>query len=68
VHTGQLFFDEATLEAAYGSEPYAERGAPDTSNEADGIFGESGGSTIVAVTPGETYRGAVTLGVQRGDS
>jgi protocatechuate 3,4-dioxygenase beta subunit len=65
VHTGQLFFDEATLAAAYESDPYAARGAPDTSNEADSIFGESGGATIVAVTPGETYRGAVTLGVQR---
>jgi protocatechuate 3,4-dioxygenase beta subunit len=65
VHTGQLFFDDATLAAAYESEPYAARGAPDTSNDADGIYGESGGSTVVTVTPGETYRGAVTLGVQR---
>jgi protocatechuate 3,4-dioxygenase beta subunit len=65
VHTGQLFFDEATIAAAYESDPYAARGSPDTSNDADGIFGESGGTTIVAVTPGETYRGAVTLGVQR---
>jgi protocatechuate 3,4-dioxygenase beta subunit len=65
VHTGQLFFDEATIAAAYESSPYAARGAPDTSNEADGIYGESGGTTVVAVTPGETYRGSVTLGVQR---
>jgi protocatechuate 3,4-dioxygenase beta subunit len=65
VHTGQLFFDDATLAAAYESVPYAARGAPDTSNEADGIYGESGGSTVVAVTPGETYRGSVTLGVER---
>jgi protocatechuate 3,4-dioxygenase beta subunit len=68
VHTGQLFFDEATLTDAYASEPYAQRGAPDTSNEADGIYGESGGATIVAVTPGETFRGSVTLGVQRAES
>jgi protocatechuate 3,4-dioxygenase beta subunit len=65
VHTGQLFFDEATLAAAYESDPYAGRGGPDTSNDADGIYGESGGTTLVAVTPGETYRGSVTLGVQR---
>jgi len=65
VHTGQLFFDDTTLAAAYESDPYAGRGAPDTSNQADGIFGQSGGSTVVAVTPGETYRGAVSLGVQR---
>jgi protocatechuate 3,4-dioxygenase beta subunit len=65
VHTGQLFFDEAALADAYASEPYAGRGAPDTSNEADGIYGQSGGTTVVAVAPGETYRGSVTLGVQR---
>jgi len=65
VHTGQLFFDEATLAATYESEPYASRGGPDTSNKADGIYGQSGGTTVVAVTPGETYRGSVTLGVQR---
>jgi protocatechuate 3,4-dioxygenase beta subunit len=65
VHTGQLFVDDATLAAAYESDPYAARGAPDTSNETDGIYGQSGGSTVVAVTAGETYRGSVTLGVQR---
>ena len=65
VHTGQLFFDDATLAAAYESDPYAARGAPDTSNDADGIYGESGGSAVVAVTPDETYRGSVPLGVQR---
>jgi protocatechuate 3,4-dioxygenase beta subunit len=65
VHTGQLFFDEATLAGAYESEPYAGRGEPDTPNETDGIYGQSGGTTVVAVTPGETYRGSVTLGVQR---
>ena len=64
-HTGQLFFDEATLAAAYDSDPYAARGGPDTPNDADGIYGQSGGTTVVSVTPGETYRGAVTLGVQR---
>ncbi len=64
-HTGQLFFDDAVTAKAYESEPYADRGTPDTTNEADQIYGESGGTTIVAVTPGETYAGTVTLGVQR---
>lgn len=64
-HTGQLFFDDATLAAAYDTDPYAARGAPDTSNDADGIYGQSGGTTVVAVTAGETYRGSVNLGVQR---
>jgi protocatechuate 3,4-dioxygenase beta subunit len=65
-HTGQLFFDEATSAAVYEADPYAARGAPDTPNSADGIFSQSDGSTVVAVTSeGDGYRGAVTLGVQR---
>ncbi|MGH7549198.1 MAG: intradiol ring-cleavage dioxygenase [Gemmatimonadota bacterium] len=64
--TGQLFFDDATTAAAYEAEPYAARGAPDTPNAADGIFGQGGSSTIVAVTSeGEGYSGAVILGLQR---
>ena len=64
--TGQLFFDDATTAAAYEAEPYAARGEPDTSNEADGIFSQGGASTIVAVTREDAgYAGSVTLGVQR---
>ena len=64
--TGQLFFDDATTAGVYEAEPYADRGEPDTSNAADGIFGQSGGSTVVAVArEGAGYSGAVTLGVQR---
>lgn len=64
--TGQLFFDDATTAAAYEAEPYAARDAPDTPNSADGIFGQGGTATIVAVTrEGAGYGGAVTLGVQR---
>jgi protocatechuate 3,4-dioxygenase beta subunit len=64
--TGQLFFDDATTAAAYEAEPYAVRGAPDTPNSADGIFGQGGASTVVAVTKqGADYAGAVTLGVRR---
>jgi protocatechuate 3,4-dioxygenase beta subunit len=64
-HTGQLFFADDVLAKAYASEPYADRGEPDTPNAADQIYGQSNGTTIVAVTPGETYAGSVTLGVQR---
>ena len=64
-YTGQLFFDAGVLADAYTTEPYSARGAPDTSNASDGIFGQSGGGTILAVTPGEAgHTGAVTLGVQ----
>lgn len=64
-YTGQLFFDDAVTQAVYEDEPYSGRPGPDVANEADGIFGRSGGATIVAVTPRKPYRGAVTLGVRR---
>jgi protocatechuate 3,4-dioxygenase beta subunit len=64
-HTGQLFFDDAFSASVYAAEPYAERGAPDTPNDADSIFAQSEGSTIVAVErAGDAYAGAVTLGVR----
>jgi protocatechuate 3,4-dioxygenase beta subunit len=64
--TGQLFFDDATLDAVYAKAPYSARGAADTPNEADGIFGQGGDSAIVAVTVGDdSCSGSVTLGVQR---
>ncbi len=65
-HTGQLFFDPAVLSSVYASEPYAGRGEPDVPNSNDGIYEESGGVTVVAVTvDAHTSSGAVTLGVQR---
>ena len=65
-HTGQLFFDPATLSAVYAEEPYAARGEPDQPNESDGIYAESGGVTVVAVTlEDESSSGSVTLGIQR---
>jgi protocatechuate 3,4-dioxygenase beta subunit len=64
-HTGQLFFDDAFTASVYATEPYAGRGTPDTSNDADQIYAQSEGSTIVAVEPaGDGYAGAVTLGVR----
>jgi protocatechuate 3,4-dioxygenase beta subunit len=65
-YTGQLFFDEQVTATVYQSDPYAARPDPDTTNSADGIFGQSGGTTIVAVTPGaKSADGVVTLGVRR---
>ena len=64
--TGQLFFDDDVLDAVYKTEPYDARGAPDTTNERDGIYGQSGGTTIVDVTRGaDSYSGSVSLGVER---
>jgi protocatechuate 3,4-dioxygenase beta subunit len=64
-YTGQLFFDAAVTQAVYEASPYNARPGPDVTNEADGIFGGSGGVTILAVRPGDPYRGEVTLGVAR---
>jgi protocatechuate 3,4-dioxygenase beta subunit len=65
-HTGQLFFSPETTSAVYALEPYAGRGAPDVANANDGIYGESGGVTVVAVDVGDgSSTGSVTLGIQR---
>jgi protocatechuate 3,4-dioxygenase beta subunit len=65
-HTGQLFFDPETLSAVYAAEPYAARGEPDQPNETDGIYQQSGGVTVVAVTlDDESSSGSVTLGIDR---
>ena len=64
--TGQLFFDGETLDAVYATAPYTARGAADVPNDADGIFGQSEGATIVAVEVADgASRGAVMLGVRR---
>lgn len=64
--TGQLFFDDATLDRVYAMDPYASRGPADTSNSADGIFAEAGDSTVVATDiGGNQARGLVTVGVER---
>jgi protocatechuate 3,4-dioxygenase beta subunit len=64
--TGQLFFDAATLDEVYAGEPYSARGPADVPNASDGIFGQSGGSTIVATDVGsDRATGQVTVGVAR---
>lgn len=63
--TGQLFFDDATLDRVYAMDAYADRGSADTPSSADGIFGQSGGSTVVATTVGDDLAsGEVTVGVE----
>ena len=64
--TGQLFFTDDVLDDIYATDAYSARGDADTSNETDGIFGETGGATIVDVNVGaDSCSGSVTLGVQR---
>jgi hypothetical protein len=65
-YTGQLYFEEGITEAVYAREPYGARPGPDTSNQADGLFGQGGDQTVVGVSPaGDGYGGVVTLGVRR---
>jgi protocatechuate 3,4-dioxygenase beta subunit len=64
-HTGQLFFEDDVTADVYTQAPYSDRPGPDQLNADDSIFGQSGGTTIVAVAPaGDGYTGTVTLGVQ----
>jgi protocatechuate 3,4-dioxygenase beta subunit len=64
--TGQLFFDDATLDQVYAQDPYSSRGSADTPNSADGIFGQSEGSTVVATdVASDSASGQVTVGVER---
>jgi protocatechuate 3,4-dioxygenase beta subunit len=46
-YTSQLFFSETTIAQAYGVAPYSANDTPDTSNAADGIYAETGGTSLV---------------------
>jgi protocatechuate 3,4-dioxygenase beta subunit len=62
VLTTQLFFEEAITRQVYARAPYASHGAPDMSNDQDGIFDES---LVMTVTPeGDGYRGLMTFDVR----
>ena len=54
VLTSQLFFDDALSRKVFASEPYASKGnSPDTPNGRDGIFQQSGGTTLLDVEPAD---------------
>ena len=63
--TSQLFFDQATTNAILARAPYSSRGAQDTTNGSDNIFGQSGGQLTLALTPdGSGYAGSFDIGLQ----
>jgi protocatechuate 3,4-dioxygenase beta subunit len=63
--TSQLFFDDATINTILARAPYRGRGAPDTSNEADNIYGQSSGRLTLALTPdGSGFSGSFDIGLQ----
>jgi hypothetical protein len=70
LHTGQLFFRPSVLGTIYGQGAYASRGKADTSNSSDGIYGQAGTSSLLAMkrkgaSVSGGYTGSMTLGVKR---
>jgi protocatechuate 3,4-dioxygenase beta subunit len=65
VFTSQLFFDDAFSQQVYLAEPYAPRGPQATLNTEDGIFGQSGGQTLLSVAPTtDGYATTFAIGVR----
>lgn len=65
VHTSQMFFDDATSDEVFGSQPYAAHAGRDTMNATDGIFQAGGQQGLLALTKTDRgYTGTLTLGVQ----
>jgi protocatechuate 3,4-dioxygenase beta subunit len=70
VHTGQIFFSDALSDAVYRTSKYASHGEPDTTNAADSIYAQAGGSRARAHVKRRSggkkgYVGTITLGVRR---
>jgi protocatechuate 3,4-dioxygenase beta subunit len=61
VLTTQFFFDEATTRAVYAAQPYAGKGAPDTSNSDDRIYDDS--LVLTMRKEGTGYLGVMTVAV-----
>ena len=51
--TSQLFFDDDLSRQVYQQAPYADRGAHDTTNGEDGIYGRGGSRMLLAVSETE---------------
>ena len=63
VHTGQLYFDDATSSEVFASAPY--RGDPDTPNASDGIYAQGGRESTVALKQsGDGWTGTLTMAVE----
>jgi protocatechuate 3,4-dioxygenase beta subunit len=63
--TSQLFFDDTFTDGVYAAEPYAGRGSRTVRNDQDGIYQESAGQTLLAVTPtADGYATTFSVGVR----
>jgi protocatechuate 3,4-dioxygenase beta subunit len=66
VHTGQLFFPDATTKRAYGVAPYTSRPGPDMVNAADSIFVNGGRRGMLAIQKsGDRWVGSISIGVHK---
>jgi protocatechuate 3,4-dioxygenase beta subunit len=68
VHTGQLFFADSISDAVYRTAHYRGHGQPDTTNAADSIYKQAGGTSALVRLSKQAgargYLGAKTLGVK----
>jgi protocatechuate 3,4-dioxygenase beta subunit len=63
--TSQLFFDDELSRTVFSSGVYAQKGPQDQPNSSDGIFNQSGGATLLAVTQeGVGYKATFPIAVQ----
>ena len=63
--TSQLFFDDDLSRSVYATGVYAQKGAQDVPNASDGIFNQSDGATLLAVSQeGDTYRATFPIAIQ----
>jgi protocatechuate 3,4-dioxygenase beta subunit len=61
----QLFFDDSLTDTVYARTPYSARGARDTRNSADNVYGSDGASLVLTMTADGSggYGGAFTFGL-----
>jgi protocatechuate 3,4-dioxygenase beta subunit len=71
VHTGQLFFKDATSDRVYATRNYRSRGQADTTNAEDGIYAQAGKAEALVTLKrrsskslSQGYNGAATLAVK----
>jgi len=66
VHTGQLYFPDATTQAVHRRAPYASRGRPPMRNADDGIYAQGGRQSTLSLTrsgAGHVGRLSLVVGV-----
>jgi protocatechuate 3,4-dioxygenase beta subunit len=63
--TSQLFFDDEVSRQVYAAEPYASKGAQDMTNDRDGIYQQSDGTTLLDTQPsGDGYAATFSIALQ----